>query len=298
VDHVLRTTASPTQANDWALVLSAAAIRHRVDEHDGHFALVIDAADVEAATQALAGFDEEGAPEQQPPAPDTGWSPLGVLMALALTGMYFVTGPCNHGSPWCAVGTASSQQILNGAWWQAVTALTLHADTAHLVLNLIASLVFMTAVGRWLGSGLGGLLIMVSAAAGNLFTAVRHHAHPHLSIGGSTAWFAALGLVAGLQAARRLQLRTRPGNVWVPIGAGLALFAMLGVGSAAYDAPAVDYWAHLLGLVFGLLFGIGWAILQLRRNWRAPSWPWQLLLGALTVGAIAGSWALAFRHPV
>ena len=45
VDHVLRTTASPTQAGDWALVLAAAAIGHRVDEHDGHFALVVDAAD-------------------------------------------------------------------------------------------------------------------------------------------------------------------------------------------------------------------------------------------------------------
>jgi membrane associated rhomboid family serine protease len=296
VDHVLRTTASATQAGDWALVLEAAAIRHRVDEHDGHFALVIDEADVGAATQALAGFDEEGAPEQQPPAPDLGWSSLGVLCAIGLTVMFYVTGPCDRGSPWCGLGTSSSQMILHGAWWQAITALTLHADKSHLVLNLIASLVFMTAVGRWLGAGLGGFLILLSAAAGNLLLAVRHHAHQHLSIGGSTAWFAALGLIAGLQVARRLQLRTRPGYVWLPIGAGLALFAMLGVGAADDRGPPVDYWAHLLGLGCGVLFGAGWAVLQLRRGWRAPSWPWQLLLGTLTVGIVAGSWLIAFRH--
>jgi hypothetical protein len=44
------------------------------------------------------------------------------------------------------------------------------------------------------------------------------------------------------------------------------------------------------------VFGAGWAVLQLRRGWRAPSWPCQLLLGALTIGIIAGSWLVAFRH--
>jgi len=289
VDHVLRTTASPTQAGDWALVLEAAAIRHRVDERDGHFALVIDEADVGAATQALAGFDEEGAPEQQPPAPDAGWSPLGILCAIGLTAMFLVSGPSARGSVWFGAGSASTDLIMHGAWWRAVTALTLHADWLHLASNALAGLVFMSAVGRWLGGGLGGILILLTATAGNFLTAVRHRTD-HDSIGASTATFAALGLMAGLQVARRLQLRTRPGYFWVPIGAGLGLFAMLGV------AAGTDYWAHLLGLGAGIVFGAGWAVLQLRRGWRAPSWPWQLLLGALTVGIIAGSWLIAFRH--
>jgi membrane associated rhomboid family serine protease len=289
VDHVLRTTASPTQAGDWALVLEAAAIRHRVDEHDGHFALVIDEADVGAATQALAGFDEEGAPEQQPPAPDAGWSPLGVLCAVGLTGMFLVSGPSNRASVWFTAGSAQADLILHGGWWRAVTALTLHADWLHLASNALAGLVFMSAVGRWLGGGLGGILILLTATAGNFLTAVRHRGH-HDSIGASTATFAALGLIAGLQVARRLQLRTRPGYFWVPIGAGLGLFAMLGVGAGT------DYWSHLLGLGSGIVFGAGWAVLQLRRGWRAPSWPWQFLLATLTIGIIAGSWLIAFRH--
>ena len=104
MDHVLRTTASSTQAGDWALVLAAAAIEHRVDEHDGHFALVIDAADAAAATEALAGFDDEGAPEQQPPAPDLGWSPLGLMCAIGLAAMFLVTGTRDAGSLWFAAG--------------------------------------------------------------------------------------------------------------------------------------------------------------------------------------------------
>jgi len=290
VDHVLRTTPSATQAGDWALVLEAAAIGHRVDEHDGHFALVIDAADVAAATEALAGFDEEGAPEQQPPAPDLGWSPLGLMCAIGLAAMFLVTGTRDHASPWFAAGAASAQLITHGAWWRAVTALTLHADLLHLTGNAVASLVFMSAVGRWLGGGLGAILILASATAGNLLTAVRHHAKPFESVGASTATFAALGLVAGLQVARRLRLRTRPGYWWVPIGAGLGVFAMLGVAAGS------DFYAHLFGLGFGVLFGVGWAIAQLKRGWKAPRPAVQALLGAAAIGIVAGCWLLAFRH--
>jgi rhomboid protease GluP len=289
VDHVLRTTASPTKANDWALVLAAASIEHRVDEHDGHFALMVHAADAAAAGEALAGFDAEGASEQQPPAPDLGWSPLGVMCAIGLTAMFLVSGTREHGSAWFGVGSASAELIMRGAWWRAITALTLHADLFHLAGNVIASLVFMSSVGRWLGGGLGAILILASATAGNLLTAVRHHTN-HDSVGASTATFAALGLVAGLQVARRLRLRTRPGYAWVPIGAGLGLFAMLGVAAGS------DYWAHLFGLGLGLLFGVGWAVAQLRRGWKAPRPAVQALLGALTLGIVAGCWWLAFHR--
>ena len=83
MDHVLRTTTSPTQAGDWSLVLASASIEHRVDERDGHFALHIRPEDEATANDALAAFDAEGEPEQQPPAPDVGWSPLGLLGAIA-----------------------------------------------------------------------------------------------------------------------------------------------------------------------------------------------------------------------
>jgi membrane associated rhomboid family serine protease len=282
--------------NDWMLVLTAASIQHRVDQHDGHFALVVHADDAATAAEALDGFDSEGATEQPPPVPDLGWSPLGLLCSIGFVVMLLMTGNPEGGSVWFKVGSASAQRILHGEWWRAVTALTLHAGMWHVVGNVIGTLLFISAAGRWLGGGLAALLILVSATVGNLLTAVRHHSGDHNSVGASTATFAALGLVAGLQAVRRLRLRTRPGYPWLPIGAGLALFAMMGVGSAAYDAPEVDYWAHLFGLGCGVLFGVGWALAQLRRGWRAPRPLVQAVLGAVAIGVVVLSWTLAFRH--
>jgi membrane associated rhomboid family serine protease len=276
--------------NDWALVLEAAAIGHRVDERDDHFALAVDPADVTAAEGALAGFDEEGAPEQLPPAPDLGWSPLGIACAIGFLAMLLVTGTADGQSVWFQVGSADAYEIMHGAWWRAVTALTLHVDMFHVVSNVIACLVFVSSVGRWLGGGLGVSLILLSATAGNLLNAVYHRANHH-SVGASTATFAALGIIAALQAVRRLHLRTRPGYWWLPIGAGLALFAMTGA------SRATDYRAHLFGLGFGVLFGAGWAFAQLKRGWRAPRPLVQALLAAAALAVVAGCWLLAFRYP-
>jgi rhomboid protease GluP len=289
VDHLLRTTVSSTQAGDWALVLAAASIEHRVDERDGRFALLVSAGDAAAATEALAGFDAEGEPEQQPAAPDLGWSSLGLLSAIAFLAMLLVTGNRAGGSRWFDVGSASARLIMQGEWWRAVTALTLHEDMFHVVVNVVAALVFFSAVGRWAGGGLGALLIVVSGTVGNLAAAAWHKPNV-VSVGASTATFAALGLVAGLQVARRLQLRTRRGYWWVPLGAGLALFAMTGVGKGT------DYEAHLSGLVAGAALGVGWAVMQLRRAWRPPRLALQALLGAAAVAIVAAAWLLAFAR--
>src|SRR5262249_257557 len=75
-ERVLRETASATKAGDWALVLTAAGIPHRVDEGGGRFAVVVPAEDEPRAAEALAGYDEEGAPHVPPPAPDPRPRPL------------------------------------------------------------------------------------------------------------------------------------------------------------------------------------------------------------------------------
>ncbi len=286
--RVLRTTNSPTQAGDWALVLTAASIPHSVDEGQGQFAVLVAVEDEAKAAEALAAFDAEGAPEVPPPAPDRGRSLLGLQAAIGFALMFLVTGPRAGGSRWFDVGSASAELIWHGAWWRAITALTLHADPLHLAGNMIACLLFVSAVGRWLGAGVGALLILVSATAANLLTAAAHRT-AFVSVGSSTATFAALGLCAGLQVLRRLQLRTRRGYAWVPIGAGLALYAMLGVG------PDADTYAHLFGLGIGTTVGLGAAYAQISRGWRPPRTIVQVLIGAATVGAVVFAWWIAFR---
>ena len=286
-DAVVRATANATQAGDWALVLAAAGLPYRLDAREGRFLLAVAAADAPAAEAALAGFDAEGATTAEPPAPDSGPSALGVLSAIGLGAMFWVAGPSGEsgsGSRWFEAGAASAAEIVHGQWWRALTALTLHADLLHLAGNVVAALIFVSAVGRWLGGGLGAWAILTSAAAANLLTAAVHRT-AFVSVGASTATFAALGLCAGLQVVRRLRGEARRRYAWVPLGAGLALYAMIGV------APGADRYAHLFGLGLGTALGSATAL----GNIRAPRTTVQLLLGAAAFAAMVSCWALALH---
>jgi membrane associated rhomboid family serine protease len=283
----VRLTPSRTRVEEWALVLASAGIAHRVLERDDAFALEVAAADARAARDALAAFDAESAPVVVPPAPDLGPSALGVAVAVLLLAFYVVTGSGEASTPsdWFRAGSASADLILRGQWWRAVTALTLHGDAMHIGGNVVASLLFVSAVGRWLGPGLGAVLILASAAAANLLVAVAHRTR-HDSIGASTATFAALGILAGLQIVHRLQHGELPRRAWlIPLGAGLGLFAMTGVSEHA------DILAHLFGLGAGVLAGAGAAISGLR----APGRLAQAGLALLALGTLVGCWLLALR---
>jgi membrane associated rhomboid family serine protease len=286
IEHVARLTANPTLAGDWALVLASAGIAHRLVERDGAFALLVAAPDAAAAAEALAAFDAESAPVVEPPAPDLGPSALGVAFAAVLAAIFVVTGPWDVAVPsaWFEVGRAVAGKMLHGQWWRAVTALTLHADLMHLVGNIIASLLFVSAVGRWLGPGLGTALILVAATGANLLTALSHRGR-YESVGASTATFAALGVLAGLQVVRRLRYGARGRRAWLPLAAGLGLFAMVGVGEH------VDVRAHLFGLGLGALAGIAVAAARVR----APGWVVQAVLAVASLGAVVGCWVMAFR---
>jgi rhomboid protease GluP len=283
-DALLRATANPTQAGDWALVLAAAGIGYRLDQREGRFVLAVAGADLPAAETALAGFDAEGPIRPDPPAPDAGASALGIFSAIALGAMFWVAGPSAPGSRWFQAGAASAERIASGQWWRALTALTLHADLLHLAGNVVAALIFVSAVGRWLGGGLGALVILTAAAAANLLTAAVHRT-AFVSVGASTATFAALGLCAGLQVVRRLRGGARRKYAWVPLGAGLGLYAMLGVG------PGADTYAHLFGLGFGAAIGSAAALGDIR----PPRMAVQLLLGGAALAVMAGSWGLALH---
>ena len=290
---LVRETRDFTQAQDWSTVLAAAGITHELRTVDGAFRIMVDFADLDASANTLEAFDNEAREEREERAarvadqPDAPRSTLGLWTALMLLAFYLVAGPWEAAEPsrWFSIGNASAEAILRGQWWRTVTALTLHADLLHLTGNVVAALIFVGAVGRSLGPGMGAMAILLAAAGANLLTAAVHRTG-HLSVGASTATFAALGIMAGVGAWRRwrsLPLRQR---AWLPIGAGLGLFAMLGVGQHS------DVFAHLFGLGMGCVLGIVAARALPRR-------PGPVIQGVLVSGVLAvisGCWWLAFHR--
>ena len=153
--------------------------------------------------------------------------------------------------------------------------------------NAVAALIFVTAVGRWLGSGVALLLTLLTGVAGNLLVALAYGAH-HNSVGASTATFGALGLLGGLQVVRWLRGGSALGRrrrVLSIVAACLGVFAMLGVGERS------DVLAHLFGLGIGLVLGaaVGRGVqLPLPARVRHGA-------GALAAGRAGRCWWLAFR---
>src|SRR3989475_9198389 len=236
------------RADEWAVVLAATGIPHRLRRRPDGWALIVAPLDAHAALDALDGYDRERQDERADTVaavatPVAGATALGVAVALLLIGFFAVTGPRTRHSAWFARGSAATDRIVAGEWWRAVTALTLHADAAHLLGNALAGALLVTAVCQQLGPGVGLWLLLLAGASGNALTAAVHGAG-HVSVGASTAIFAGLGILAALRIVTPSRAGSRPGKWWVVAAASLALLA-LGTG------PNADLLAHGVGLLIG-----------------------------------------------
>jgi rhomboid protease GluP len=291
-EAVVRASPDRGQAESWTLVLEAMAIPHRVVPTDIGFAVMVPPKMVAPAIAALDAQDKEAAeePTREPAPPDHGPSFVGMGIGITLLAFFVVTGPRTGPDlqGWFRQGSAISQTIVrNHELWRAVTALTLHADAMHVAGNAVASLVFVTALGRWLGGGLAVLATLLAGIAGNLLTAYIYKTS-HNVVGASTSTFGALGVLGGLQFVRRYHMRSvgRLRRALLGIAAALGLLAMLGMGERA------DVVAHATGTGFGVLFG-ALAGLALKRPVRTLG---QALALSSAVAVVAGAWLLAFHH--
>jgi membrane associated rhomboid family serine protease len=280
-DRVVHAASAPEELEEWALVLASAGIAYGVRHGESAWELVVDGDDQATAADVLAAYESErsavtpAATEE----PGSGSSLSGVVTAVLMILVFRATGPASD-TWWWKAGRASVDLIHRGEAWRAVTALTLHVDPAHLLSNAVAALVFVTAVGRLLGPGLGSLLVLVAGAGGNLLNAGLRAA-PHYSVGASTAIFGAIGLLGGLEAGRR----RRRSRAWVPIAGSLALLAMLGTGENA------DLLAHLSGVLVGAVLGVAVGLAAVP----VPGAAGQAMLALLALGVIAASWLMALR---
>ena len=291
-EAVVRASPDRGQAESWTLVLEAMAIPHRVVPTDIGFAVMVPPKMVAPAIAALDAQDKEASeePAREIAPPDHGPSYVGMGIGITLVAFFVVAGPRTGPDlqGWFRHGSAVSEAIVrNHEVWRAVTALTLHADAMHVAGNAVASLVFVSALGRWLGGGLAVLVTLLAGTAGNLLTAYIYKTS-HNVVGASTSTFGALGVLGGLQLVRRFRVHTvgRLRRALLGIAAALGLLAMLGMGERA------DVVAHATGTGFGILFGalLGLGIKRPVRNLGQAF----ALSGAVAI--LVGAWLLAFRH--
>ncbi|HKQ68339.1 MAG TPA: rhomboid family intramembrane serine protease [Polyangiaceae bacterium] len=286
---------------EWALVLSSMGVAHAVkDAHPGWYILVAES-DHARAVEAIRLYQAENAnwPPRRPrellPYARSLAAPL-LMVPLVL--FYLVTGPASSSSGWFARGTASSDLIVHGEIWRAVTALTLHADALHVFGNALTGSIFLSAVNRRLGDGKGPLLMLLAGTLGNGMNAFYHRTG-HLSIGASTAVFGAVGILVATQLALdRHDTRRSWLERAAPIVGGLALLGMLGA------SPHSDLFAHLFGLVGGLAVGLAALFLQRlgsKPNQHGPLRPSstfvQLASAVVTFVIVIAAWTLALRPP-
>ena len=283
----LRVTVDRQLAEEWELVLLAQGLSPSVRRTSSGVVLSVPEREVDRALASLSAYDlenpgklaERGAPME----------PVslvaGVAVGLALVIFYFITVQWLPALSWFARGAADAERILQGELWRTVTALTLHADVAHVLSNAIAAALFFSAVSSIVGTGLGGALVLLAGAGGNLVNALLHGS-AHVSVGASTAVFGAIGLLGSLGLARRRRSGLSRWRAWLPVAAALALLGMLGS-----SGERVDVWAHLFGLLVGAALGLFICLLAPR----AAGLPIQWACGTATVVALIYCWTLAFR---
>jgi membrane associated rhomboid family serine protease len=290
---------SPDQAAcmDRAFMLGAVNIPARIDGGPTRFVVQVPHRFVAFAMHHLWQYEQElrRRPLVAPPARPMPHAWLGSLVYVVLMALVSLAVVRGWWGPDAFMrGALSPAEIRAGEWWRALTALTLHLDIVHLVMNLGAGAAIGLFASRQLGPGHAWLLTVLAAAGANLLKGMLGAAS-HLSVGASTAVFAALGLVS----AHAWQLRGAYAPSWArraaPLVAGIVLLGLLGSGGPVEDGTehTTDLVAHVLGFAAGVALGV--AAAQPRVAALLQRLP-QTAAGVAAVGLLCLGWVFALSR--
>jgi membrane associated rhomboid family serine protease len=273
--------------NDLALVLTARGVPFERRAGPAGFELWVPLAMAPVAATELTLYRHENAREVGArPIEEVGDGRAGVVAyVVTLLAVFVALHVDFFYYDWLGAGRFDGGAVLGGEIWRLVTALTLHIELAHLGGNLAFGAFYGYFVGRYLGTGVGWLTVILAAAAGNGLNALVQAAS-HRSIGASTAVFAALGLLVAYTW-RRGFLQHTPWRARIaPIIAGLGLLAFTGA-----SGENTDLGAHLFGLVAG--FGSGLVLARFVPVAWLKSARVQRACVAAAVLVVLASWAVA-----
>ncbi len=273
----------------WA-VLDAAGIPGGIEDRRGACLLLVPEEDLPRAVQELDDYRRESIHEQPAPALTTlpgGW--FGILAySMVLVAVAGLADRNAFGSDWFDAGRGQAGLLVEGQWWRAVTALTLHVDTQHLMGNLFFGSVLGFLAAQGLGGGAAWLAILAAGALGNVANALLHDSR-HSAVGASTAVFAALGLLVALALYHRRGRAEGAVRRWSPLVAGVLLLAWTGMGG-----ERTDVLAHVTGLLAGLLVGAVCGLVPLAVLERRSV---QVATSLLALLFLVSAWAVAHGQP-
>ena len=285
-------TDNEQEALSCSLVLSSMGISHHLRQTAGSMLLSVAAEDAPYAASQIRAFLHEN--RNWPPKPtvaDNTFTPLLQPPTLLLIGglilFFTVTGNWSEHSLWFASGAGDAEAVLqNGEWYRLVTALTLHADTVHLLGNCLFGGFLFHFFCKITGNGLGLFSMLLTATVANFINVVLHGSN-HLFVGFSTAVFAIIGMLAMISRQHRTSKRYLR---IIPFMAGAALLAMIGS-----SGERTDLGAHFFGLCCGL--ASGWILTRpVMLRWR-KSLLFQTTLFLISGAAIVIAWKAALANP-
>ena len=271
-----------------SLVLSSVGISHKVSQTSDNLFLQVSSENLHAAQFQIQAYLYEN--RNWPPKPvasTNNFTPLLQPPTLLLVGclalLYSVTGPWSTHSFWFTQGAGDAEAILQkGQYYRLITALTLHADTVHLLGNCLFGGFLFHFFCKLTGNGLGLFAMLFTATLANYINVVLHGGN-HLFVGFSTAVFAIIGMLAMIS--REYRTGKRYLKI-LPFMAGAALLAMIGS-----SGERTDLGAHLFGLCCGIASGwlLGTPILLKLRQ----SLLFQAMLFCSSMGIIFAAWKIA-----
>jgi membrane associated rhomboid family serine protease len=244
--------------------------------------------EVERALAGLSAYEKENPSREQGQPSIPARSPnflSGVLVAGALVVGHFFFRGWPEIAPWFDLGRADADRILSGELWRTITALTLHADLAHVLSNAAATSIFVTVLSSLVGPGLSIALFILTGAGGNLANALVQGTG-HVSVGASTAIFGIVGVIGAIGVMRRRQESYLKSRAWIPLASAVALLAMLGTGTGR-----VDVLAHFFGFVFGAVAGV--IVAFILREQASPRIQW--LCGTAAISLLLYCWVVALN---
>ena len=278
---------------DQGLVLMAMGIGHEAVNLGAETALVVALDDAPRALEELEAYDRENrawpAPEELPEVLTE--AALGVILwCLTLFVFFFVERNRLLGLDWWNDGKLIAAEIERGAWWRALTSLSLHDDLVHLASNMVFGALFIGIVCQVMGTGLALSATVLTGFVGNLLNAFLQGGR-FSAIGASSAVFGALGILGAYRVFHRPKTQSPAARrrAMVPM---LACIFLLGAYGTGGDDPnsRVDVLGHATGFVSGLVAGTVYAKVG---SARAPGQRGQLLLGLGTLAALAAAGWLA-----